>query len=183
MALSDEELSLMAQEGDQDAMSSLLDKYKQLVRIVAHKYFIAGSDRDDTIQEGMIGLYTAVLNYRSDKNNSFKNFAGMVIKRRVISALKSALRLKHNPLNDYVPMNNDSQGETTDMEVDPEQIYFKKESLEELRDKVLEKLSSYERKIFNLYMLGESIAEISHEMRKSYKSIDNAIQRIKLKLH
>lgn len=193
--LSDENLIKEYNLGDENACEELLDRYKNLVRKKAKAMYIAGGDGDDLIQEGMIGLYKAIRDYKPEKEASFMTFASMCINRQMCTAVSTANRKKHNPLNSYVsfyaPIDGvgDEDGETTlsdvlisEKEQNPEEWYIDQEAAESIEDRLLDSLSSFERQVIGYFMQGEGYVEIAARMGKSPKSIDNALQRIKNKL-
>ncbi len=191
--LSDEELVELSATGDKNATEFLLDKYKNFVKTVVRVYFLVGADKEDVVQEGMIGLFKAIRDFDEGKQTSFKSFAEICIKRQVLTAIKNATRQKHIPLNSYVSLskpvyedeNSDgllidtlSSGETAD----PEALFIGKEKLEILGVKIDETLSKLEKEVFNMYLSGVSYQEIAKIMNRSPKSVDNALQRVKKKL-
>ena len=190
----DEELVLMAQNGDDAAQEYLLDKYKSLVRAKSRAYFLIGADTEDIIQEGMIGLYKAVRDYNEDKNASFRSFAELCVNRQMITAIKAATRQKHQPLNSYVSLNKpvyEEESEQTYMDflqsssdslLNPEALLIGQENKSFLEDQMVKNLSSFETRVLILYLQGRSYFEIAHVLDKPEKSIDNALQRVKKKL-
>ena len=190
----DEELVLMAQDGDEAAQEYLLDKYKSLVRAKSRAYFLIGADSEDIIQEGMIGLYKAVRDYNEDKNASFRSFAELCVNRQMITAIKAATRQKHQPLNSYVSLNKpvyEEESEQTYMDflqsessslLNPEVLLIGQENKHFLEDQMVKNLSSFETRVLLLYLQGRSYFEIAHVLDKPEKSIDNALQRVKKKL-
>ena len=191
-SLSDEELALAAQKGDIGAVELLLEKYKGLVKARARAYFLAGADKEDIVQEGMIGLYKAVRDFNADKLSGFSAFADLCTTRQIVTAIKTATRQKHIPLNTYVSLNRhvyDEDSERTLYDVvsvreisDPEQIVINRESYVQMRGKIGDSLSDYEWKVLSAYLQGKSYQQIGVTLHKSIKSIDNALQRIKRKL-
>ena len=192
-ALSDEALALRSQEGDNEAMEYLLSKYRALVRQKARTYFLIGADREDVVQEGMIGLFKAIRDFKEDKQSGFRTFAELCVTRQMISAIKSATRQKHVPLNSYVSLNRPfrfEEYEVTMMDLvgaeeqttDPEEIFISREELSDIGSRLTSLLSVYERKVLSLYIRGESYQEIGELLGKEPKSIDNALQRIKHKI-
>jgi len=179
-------------EGDSDALEFLIHKYRNFVRAKARSYFLIGADREDIIQEGMIGLYKAIRDYRGDKLASFKAFAELCVTRQIITAIKTATRQKHIPLNSYVSLDKpiyDEDSDRTLLDVicgtrvtDPEELIINKEEFMSLEDKMGEILSDLERKVLMLYLDGRSYQEIAVDLRRHVKSIDNALQRVKRKL-
>ena len=189
---SDSVALVAAKAGDSAAMEQLLAKYRVLVRVRARSYFIVGGDRDDIIQEGMIGLYKAIRDFRPEKQTSFRVFAELCITRQIITAIKSATRQKHVPLNKYVSLNKPSfhdDGERTLIDVlespvscDPQDILVKEEFLGIVRERMESDLSELESMVLALYLEGKSYSEMSTELARRNKSIDNALQRIKRKI-
>ena len=190
--MTDEELVRLAQEGDNDALEYLLNKYKNFVRSKARSYFLIGADHEDIVQEGMIGLYKAIRDYRTDKQASFRAFAELCITRQIITAIKTATRQKHIPLNSYVSLNKpiyDEESDRTLMDVivegraqNPEDLIIGQEDLVSIRDRVDQVLSSLEQDVLNAYLDGKSYQEIADKLGRHVKSIDNALQRVKRKL-
>ncbi len=190
----DEELVLMAQNGDDAAQEYLLDKYKSLVRAKSRAYFLMGADSEDIIQEGMIGLYKAVRDYNEEKNASFRSFAELCVNRQMITAIKAATRQKHQPLNSYISLNKpvyEEESEQTYMDflqsssgslLNPEALLIGQENKSFLEDQMVKNLSSFETRVLVLYLQGRSYFEISRVLDKPEKSIDNALQRVKKKL-
>ncbi len=192
-ALTDEELIRRIRLNDPDAEDVLYLRYKQVVRSKARTYFLVGADREDIIQEGMIGLYKAVCDYEFDKQASFRAFAELCITRQIITAIKSATRKKHIPLNTYVslsrPVYEDGDGERTLIDVlettrisDPEEALIGRESYEAIARDIENALSRLEREALALYLHGLSYQQIASAMGRSTKCVDNAIQRVKKKL-
>ncbi|WP_458407801.1 RNA polymerase sporulation sigma factor SigH [Anaerotignum sp.] len=190
----DEELVLMAQNGDEAAQEYLLDKYKSLVRAKSRAYFLIGADSEDIIQEGMIGLYKAVRDYNEEKNASFRSFAELCVNRQMITAIKAATRQKHQPLNSYISLNKpvyEEESEQTYMDflqsssgslLNPEALLIGQENKSFLEDQMVKNLSSFETRVLVLYLQGRSYFEIANVLDKPEKSIDNALQRVKKKL-
>ena len=190
----DEELVLMAQNGDEAAQEYLLDKYKSLVRAKSRAYFLIGADSEDIIQEGMIGLYKAVRDYNEEKNASFRSFAELCVNRQMITAIKAATRQKHQPLNSYVSLNKpvyEEESEQTYMDflqsssgslLNPEALLIGQENKSFLESQMVKNLSSFETRVLVLYLQGRSYFEIANVLDKPEKSIDNALQRVKKKL-
>lgn len=190
--LTDEQIISHIKEGDEQALSFLLEKYKDLVNSKVGKYFIIGAEREDIIQEGMIGLYKAIKNFDSCKQNTFKTFANICVERQLITAIKSSNRQKHIPLNSYLSLNtsaydNDEDGteliETfnSDTIEDPLETIMKKEYFEEIQNTMHKSLSKFEEKVLDRYMQGESYEDIARKLETPIKSVDNAIQRIRKK--
>jgi len=190
--LTDEVMVEDAKDGDTDALEYLIRKYKNFVRAKARSYFLIGADREDIIQEGMIGLYKAIRDYRSDKLASFRVFAELCITRQIITAIKTATRQKHIPLNSYVSLNKpiyDEESDRTLLDVisghkitDPEELVISREELIHIEDTIGEILSSLEWNVLTLYLQGRSYQEIAYDLDRHVKSIDNALQRVKRKL-
>ena len=190
--LQDEEVVFLAQNGDSYAMEYLLNKYKNLVRSRAYSYFLVGSDRDDIMQEGMIGLYKSVRDYRADRLASFRGFAELCITRQILTAIKMATRQKHIPLNSYVslskPVYDDDSGKTqmdtvvSSGSANPENMVINQENYAHMEERIRGLLSDMEKEVLDLYLQGKSYQEISAISGRHTKSIDNALQRIKKKL-
>ena len=174
------------------AQEYLIVKYKNFVRSKARSYFLIGADREDIIQEGMIGLYKAIRDYRGDKLSSFRAFADLCITRQIITAIKTATRQKHIPLNSYVSLNKpiyDEDSDRTLMDVlsgmritDPEELIISQEEIDDIELKMGEILSPLEWKVLTYYLDGKSYQEIAEILGRHVKSIDNALQRVKRKL-
>lgn len=191
--MQDEEIVAIAQrEGDGEALEYLLNKYKNFVRAKARSYFLIGADHEDIVQEGMIGLYKAIRDYREEKLKSFRAFAELCITRQIITAIKTATRQKHIPLNNYVSLNRPIYEEdsdrtlldviTEDAPTNPEEMLINRENLTVIEGRIGEILSDLEKEVLTRYIDGKSYQEISDEMGRHVKSIDNALQRIKRKL-
>lgn len=188
----DEDIVELAQQGEQYAVEYLVDKYKNFVRAKARSYFLIGADREDIIQEGMIGLFKAIRDYKVDKLTSFRAFAELCITRQIITAIKTATRQKHIPLNSYVSLNKpiyDEESDRTLMDVlsttrisNPEDIVISREEFIFIERKMGEILSSLEWKVLMSYLEGKSYQEIAVDLKRHVKSIDNALQRVKRKL-
>ena len=191
---SDDELVTLAAT-DEYAFEFLVTKYKCIVLSKARGYFIVGADREDIIQEGMIGLVKAIRDYRPEREASFKGFAEICINRQIITAIKSATRQKHIPLNTYISLSrpvyeNDESDETRtmldvlqcDSSQNPEERIILEESYRGMDEKIMKSLSTFEKNVLEHYLGGNTYAEISEKTGKSVKSIDNALQRIKKKL-
>lgn len=191
-SLSDEDIVQAFRLGESEALEFLINKYRNFVRAKARSYFLIGADREDIIQEGMIGLYKSIRDFRADKQSSFKAFAELCITRQIITAIKTATRQKHIPLNSYISLDKpiyDEDSDRTLLDVisgtqicDPEQLAINKEEFMGLEDKMSEILSDLERKVLMLYLDGQSYQEISVDLDRHVKSIDNALQRVKRKL-
>lgn len=191
-ALLDEDVVELARSGDNAAAEYLIHKYKNFVRAKARSYFLIGADKEDIIQEGMIGLYKAIRDFRPDKLSSFRAFAELCITRQIITAIKTATRQKHIPLNSYVSLNKpiyDEDSDRTLLDVisgtrvtDPEELIISQEEFNDIEAKMGEILSSLEWKVLMYYLEGKSYQEIAVELDRHVKSIDNALQRVKRKL-
>ena len=191
--LTDEQIISQIKTGDEQALSFLLDKYKDLVNSKVGKYFIIGADKEDIIQEGMIGLYKAIKDFNNTKQNSFKTFANLCIERQLITAIKTSNRQKHMPLNSYLSLNttaydNEEDSGTeliekfeTETIEDPLETIMKKESYNEIQKTMHNSLSKFEKQVLDRYMQGESYEIIAKKLDAPIKSVDNAIQRIRKK--
>lgn len=189
--LSDDEVALLAQGGDGQALVYLLDKYKNFVRARARSYFLIGADHEDIVQEGMIGLYKAIRDYKADKQTSFRAFAELCVKRQIITAIKTATRQKHVPLNSYVSLNKplyDEESDRTLMDViegrvtNPEDLFISQEEVNHIHEQIDVLLSDLEKQVLEAFMDGKSYQEIAVMLDRHVKSIDNALQRVKRKL-
>ena len=188
----DEQVVELVHNGNSEALDYLITKYRNFVRAKARSYFLIGADREDIIQEGMIGLYKAIRDFKEEKLTSFKAFAELCITRQIITAIKTATRQKHIPLNSYVSLDKpifDEESDRTLMDVisgakvmDPEELFINQEEFDDIEVKMGELLSDLERKVLVLYLDGKSYLEISEELNRHVKSIDNALQRVKRKL-
>ncbi len=190
--LSDEQLVELVHKGNSDALDFVIHKYRNFVRAKARSYFLIGADKEDIVQEGMIGLYKAVRDYKGDKLSTFRAFAELCITRQIITAIKTATRQKHIPLNSYVSLDKpiyDEESDRTLMDVltgtkasDPQELIINREQFSSIEGKVNELLSDLERQVLALYLDGRSYQEISEQLNRHVKSIDNALQRVKRKL-
>ncbi len=188
----DEEIVDMAQKGDRVALEYLLSKYKNFVRSKARSYFLIGADHEDIVQEGMIGLFKSIRDYQLERLSSFRAFAELCITRQIITAIKTATRQKHLPLNSYVSLNKpiyDEESDRTLMDViveghaqNPEELIIGREDILSIRDQVGTVLSSLEQNVLSAYLDGKSYQEIADKLGRHVKSIDNALQRVKRKL-
>lgn len=188
----DEELLELIRKGDQIVEECLYQRYKQIVRAKVRPYFLIGADHEDLVQEGMIGLYKAVCDYRADRNASFRSFADLCITRQMITAIKRASRKKHSPLNTYVSLNSpisETDSDKTLMDLianlgvsDPEEMFIRQENFENISVHINSVLSKLERTVLRLYLEGLSYQQIAMRIDKPTKAIDNAIQRVKKKL-
>lgn len=189
--MTDEEAVSAAQEGDATATEYLMDKYKNFVRSKARSYFLVGADREDIVQEGMIGLYKSIRDFRPDKQATFHAFADLCVKRQIITAIKTATRQKHIPLNSYVSLNKpiyDEESERTLLDViegrisNPEDLYISHEDLTCIRKQIVELLSPFEQQVLDAFLDGKSYQDIAEILGRHVKSVDNALQRVKKKL-
>jgi RNA polymerase sporulation-specific sigma factor len=196
-ALSDEDIVKRIQAGDQPAIDYLLEKYKYLVRNKAKALFLIGGDKDDLIQEGMIGLYKAIRDYQSNKDNSFFNFADLCISRQIYSAIKASNRKKNIPLNTYISLytpvyreNSDSDDKENLVDIihqknlsNPEELVIDKENTSMIEYELVRRLSDLEKQVLDLYMQDLKYVQIAEVLNKEPKTIDNALTRIKTKLN
>lgn len=188
----DEEVVLSAREGNITSLEYIINKYKNFVRAKARSYFLIGADKEDIVQEGMIGLYKAIRDFRNDKLSSFRAFAELCITRQIITAIKTATRQKHIPLNSYVSLNKpiyDEESDRTLLDIltatkitDPEELIISREELVSIESKIGEILSDLELEVLMSYLQGKSYQEIACDLDRHVKSIDNALQRVKRKL-
>ena len=191
-SMTDDELLRLHRAGDARAEETLYARYKQIVRSKARTYFLVGADHEDIIQEGMIGLYKAVMDYQFDKAASFRGFAELCITRQIITAIKSATRKKHVPLNTYISFNRsvyEGENERPLIDVltstrisDPEEVLIGRESYAAVADSIEHSLSKLEHNALGLYLYGYSYQQIADMLQITTKSVDNAIQRVKKKL-
>ncbi|MFC5540865.1 MAG: RNA polymerase sporulation sigma factor SigH [Bacilli bacterium] len=190
--MTDEQLVELVHQGNTEALDFLINKYRVFVKAKARSYFLIGADKEDIVQEGMIGLYKAVRDFKEDKLTSFKAFAELCITRQIITAIKTATRQKHIPLNSYVSLDKpiyDEESDRTLLDVitgaeseNPEHLMINREEYSHLEEKISEILSELEQQVLSLYLDGQSYNEISEELNRHVKSIDNALQRVKRKL-
>lgn len=190
--MTDEQIVELARENDQEALEYLINKYRNFVRSKARSYFLIGADHDDIMQEGMIGLYKAIRDFRADKLASFRAFAELCITRQIITAIKTATRKKHIPLNSYVSLNKpiyDEESDRTLLDIitgakvsNPEELIINQEDYSSIEAKIAELLSGLEWEVLISYLQGKSYQEIAEELQRHVKSIDNALQRVKRKL-
>ena len=187
-AFSDEELIEKLRQGENDITDYILEKYKPLVRKKTNAMYLIGGETEDLIQEGMIGLFKAIRDYRPDKDASFYHFAELCINRQLYSALEASNRKKHQPLNSYISLSDqDNQGAVAaellvDQERGPEQMVIEQELWEEYKKRLEQNLSKMENKVLQYYLDGNHYIQIGEIMGKSPKSIDNALQRIRQKI-
>lgn len=189
--MTDEKLIENIEQNDTKALECLIKRYDDVVNMKANKFFMIGAERDDMVQEGMIGLYKAVKSYNSQKQNSFRTFANLCIERQLITAVKNSNRQKHMPLNSYVSLNASAYEENDDtsvMEVleiqtmdDPSDIIANKEYFDYMENKIDNSLSDFEKQVLKYYKRGESYANIAAKLDSKVKSVDTAIQRIRKK--
>ena len=191
--LTDEQIIEQIKQGDEEALSYILEKYKNLVNIKVSKYFMVGAEKEDVVQEGMIGLFKAIKSYNSEKQNSFKSFANICIERQLITTIKSSNRQKHIPLNSYLSLNTAAYDNNEDDSVelidtfnsntieDPLETIMKQEYYNEVETAVNKNLSKFEKQVLDRYLKGESYVKIAEKLDSPVKSIDNAIQRIRKK--
>ncbi len=192
--MTDEELINLAKNKDKSALDFLIERYKETVNMKVSKYYINGAEKEDIVQEGLIGLFKAVKSFDSKKDNSFKSFANMCIERQIITAIKGSNRQKHMPLNSYISLNNPTfENEDGEMEnplidvlevhtvEDPLDTITKNEYLEHIEKTIEESLSSFEKQVLNKYIEGKSYVQIAESLNSPVKSVDNAIQRIRKK--
>lgn len=190
--LSDEEIVARAKQGEEMALEYLLKKYQNFVKAKAKSYFLIGADKEDIYQEGMIGLFKAIRDFKDDKLASFKVFAELCITRQIITAVKTATRQKHIPLNTYISLNKpiyDEESDRTLLDIisgikvsDPEELLIGREELENIENKISQVLSDLEMEVLMSYLDGKSYQEIACDLDRQAKSIDNALQRVKRKL-
>jgi len=191
--LTDEQIIEEIHKGDEEALAYILEKYKELVNMKVGKYFIVGAEKEDTIQEGMIGLFKAIKSFDNAKQNSFKSFANICIERQLITAIKSSNRQKHMPLNSYLSLNTAAYDNNEDDSVelletfnsntieDPLDTIMKQEYYKEVEDAVNRNLSKFEKQVLDRFLKGESYVKIAENLDSPVKSVDNAIQRIRKK--
>ena len=183
--MTDEQIVQLAQAGEEPALVYLLNKYKNFVRSKARSYFLIGADHEDIVQEGMIGLFKAIRDYREDRLSSFRAFAELCITRQIITAIKTATRQKHIPLNSYVSLNKpiyDEESDRTLLDVitegylaNPEDVLINREDMSLIEVRIAQSLSPLERQVLAKYLQGKSYQEISRDMKRQIKSIDNAL--------
>lgn len=188
----DEAMLRDAKNGDLEALEAIFTKYSIMVKSKARLYFLSGGDSDDLIQEGMIGLFKAVRDYKFERVNTFKNFAELCVTRQMITAVRRYSSQKHMPLNSYVSLNrpiNEDESENTILEIlytgsldDPEELLISKEQYKIFNDEITQILSGFEGSVLEMYLSGMSYDEIALSLDKDYKAIDNALQRIKKKV-
>lgn len=192
VSLTEEALVALAQRGDEEAEERLIRTYKEVVRLKARLYYMAGADRDDIVQEGMIGIFKAIRSYDPERQTSFHTFAELCINRQIISAIKQAARMKHSPLNTSVSLSHpvsEEQSAVTlaelipnDSDSDPESLFLLKEAVDYLEGKEQGSFSNFEYLVWKEHLKGKNYHEIAEAFGKTPKSIDNAIQRTKRKI-
>ncbi len=190
--LSDDELIKHIHLGDREAEEKLIKRYKNFVLAKSRSYFLVGADREDIVQEGMIGLYKAIRDYKIERLASFRAFAELCITRQIITAIKAATRQKHQPLNSYISLNKpiyDEESDRTLLDVlkggklyNPESLFISRETYELIENKINEMLSELEFDVLQEYLKGKSYQDIADTLDKHVKSVDNALQRVKRKL-
>lgn len=191
--LTDEQIISLIKQGNEEALAYLLEKYKDIVNMRVNKYFMIGAEREDVIQEGMIGLFKAIKSFNPEKQNSFKSFANICIERQLITAIKTSNRQKHMPLNSYLSLNtsayeNNDENGTELIEIfnnktveDPLETIMKKEYYDNIESAVNKNLSKFEKRVLDRFLKGESYVKIAQNLEAPVKSVDNAIQRIRKK--
>ena len=192
--MTDEELINLAKKEDEKALNTIIMRYTDTVNMKVSKYYINGAEREDIVQEGLIGLFKAIKNFEGKKQSSFKSFANMCIERQIITAIKGSNRQKHLPLNNYISLNNPTfeDEETTDKSQlidvldsntveDPLETITKTEYFKDVEKSINDNLSDFEKRVLNKYVEGQSYIEIAESLNSPVKSVDNAIQRIRKK--
>src|SRR5690625_1442139 len=188
----DEEVLLEVQEGNETAVEFLIKKYEWVVRKKANTYFLIGSDREDVVREGLIGLYKAICDYDKDKRSSFSSFAELCITRQIITSIKTATRLKHSPLNSYISIYKPVHEEDSDRilldtinsidAIDPQELLDSREKLHHVQTQLMKALTKLEWDVLYLYIQGCTYEEIAIKLNRQEKTIDNALQRVKKKV-
>ena len=192
-SMSDEQLIQSIKTGDENALNFLMDRYKETVNMKVSKYFIIGAEREDIVQEGLIGLYKAIKGFNVEKENSFKTFANLCIERQLITAIKTSNRQKHMPLNSYLSLSasaySEEENDTSLLDIfdantmeDPLDTVTKMEYYKIVETAIDQALSDFEKKVLNRFVKGESYVKIAERLNTPVKSIDNAIQRIRKKI-
>lgn len=189
--MTDEKLIENIKQDDNIALNCLLERYNDVVNMKANKFFMVGAEREDMVQEGMIGLYKAVKSFDTEKQNSFKTFANMCIERQLITAVKNSNRQKHIPLNSSISLNSAAYEDNEDMDKmdildvkalnDPSDIVADREYFKNMENKIKENLSVFELQVLHEYEKGKSYADIAKRLNAKVKSVDTAIQRIRKK--
>jgi RNA polymerase sporulation-specific sigma factor len=190
--MKDEEVVLLAQQGQEYASEYLLHKYRHIIRSKAKPYFLTGADQEDILQEGWIGLHKAIRDFQYEKGIPFKHFAELCVSRQIITAVKTSTRLKHSPLNSYISLNKPVYDDGTDRTLidmipstrmtDPEEVVMNREELATIKAQLMETLSKFEYNVFLLYLKKASYQEIANQLKTSTKAVDNALCRIKRKI-
>lgn len=190
--MKDEQIVIEAKKGNVGALNYIIEKYKNMVVSISSKYFIIGAEKEDIIQEGMIGLFKSIRNFEDGKQSSFKSFADLCIKRQLITAIKTSTRQKHIPLNSYLSLNKNAYETEGDLELidilnaevieDPLDTITNKESVENIENQMQNILSEFEKNVLDKYLKGYSYNQIAQKLDTHVKSVDNAIQRIKKKV-
>ena len=188
-ALTDEQVVFLAQDGDKGAIDFIVGKYKGFVEIRSIPYFMAGGEREDLVQEGLIGLYKAIKSYSKDKNANFKTFAEICVVRQMISAVKSSTRKKNSPLNHYISIHtSEDEADTISAKLvdvknsNPESMVIEQEAADGIESKIFSVLSDFETEVLGYYLSGLSYKEIAKLLEKTPKAVDNALFRIKKKI-
>lgn len=189
--MTDEKLIENIKQQDQKALDCLIERYNDVVSMKANRFFMVGAEKEDMIQEGMIGLYKAVKSFNTEKQNSFKTFANMCIERQLITAVKNSNRQKHIPLNSSISLNAAAYDDNEDMDKmdvldvkvlnDPSDIIADREYFESMENKIKQNLSDFELQVLYEYEKGKSYAAIAEKLNAKIKSVDTAIQRIRKK--
>ncbi len=191
--LTDEQIISQIEQGNDNALAYLLEKYKDIVNMKVNKYFMIGAEREDVIQEGMIGLFKAIKGFNPGKQSSFKSFANICIERQLITAIKTSNRQKHMPLNSYLSLNTSAYENNDEDSVelidtfnsktveDPLETIMKKEYYDHIESAVNKNLSKFEKQVLDRFLKGESYIKIAQRLETPVKSVDNAIQRIRKK--
>ena len=195
--ISDEKLLRQIQSGNDDAMECLLERYRDMVRKEARRFFLAGGDEEDLIQEGMIGLFKAIRDYDTGRDASFFTFADLCVSRQMYTAIQAAGRLKNAPLNSYISIYADysrqEEGESSEevklinslispLEKNPEELLIDRENVERIEQMIERELSPFEKQVLDLYLTGMSYGQIAKVLGRDDKSTDNALQRVKAKI-
>ncbi|MFW5972197.1 MAG: RNA polymerase sporulation sigma factor SigH [Bacillota bacterium] len=190
--MNDEELIELVQNGDRVAEETLIKRYKNFVLAKSRSYFLVGADREDIVQEGMIGLFKAIRDYKVERLASFRAFAELCITRQIITAIKAATRQKHQPLNSYISLNRpiyDEESDRTLLDIlkggkltNPEELIISRETFDLIENQIKEMLSQLELDVLQEYLEGKSYQDIAGSLDKHVKSVDNALQRVKRKL-
>ncbi|KXS49903.1 MAG: RNA polymerase sporulation-specific sigma factor [Halanaerobium sp. 4-GBenrich] len=190
--MSDDELVELVHQGDMEAQETLIKRYKNFVLAKSRSYFLVGADREDIVQEGMIGLYKAVRDYKIERLASFRAFAELCITRQIITAIKAATRQKHQPLNTYISLNKpiyDEESDRTLLDIlkggklsNPEALFISNETYDLIESEISSMLSDLEFDVLQEYLDGKSYQKIAEALNKHVKSVDNALQRVKRKL-